>query len=151
LDALDAQTRGELRGLCAQAGDEVVACAQESAPLFPAQFAHVALKARGALIRGRHSVGLLILVFALVGRSQHCFVELLLGGEENALACALLVLVLLVRRELPHQLAARGALHDDERLVLETSTLKQLSWEPLGINDYGGENARHHLILDTGL
>jgi hypothetical protein len=36
-------------------------------------------------------------VFALVGRSQHCFVELLLGGEEHALARALLVLVLLVR------------------------------------------------------
>ena len=61
---------------------------------------------------------------ALVRHSQHCFVELLLGCEEHALTRALLMLVLLGRRELSYQLPARGALHDDDGLVLDRRWLR---------------------------
>lgn len=87
--------------------------------------------------------GLKIALFALIGRSQHRFVELLVGREEHVLARVLLVIILLVWRELPHQLSARGALDDHERLMLQAGTLEQLSRESLGVNDDGSECTRH--------
>jgi hypothetical protein len=56
------------------------------------------------------------------------------------------MLVLLGRGELSHELAALGAFHDQHGLMLEIGSLEQLTWETLGIDDYGSEYVRHNLI-----